>query len=328
MASTPFLRPFMIDGQEQTDTTHRVHIVDYFTPIEGQTFIDLGSGDACESRAIAHRGAKRAVAVEGKTSMFGLAKEAQDYLKLPNHEVLQYDVRKIDTYGLEKFDVVTCFGMLYHMTNPFNVLKRIKNLTGGLLLLETHIAPRYLNGLNEKILSNLSFDMDQVTLDGIPFEGKLVPHFTDPKQHKGPLDGNWTFWLTLDALLKAVIRAGFAIQDFHYDLDETDPEPVQKWGKELGFGHANAKVWIVATPQEETVTPVAPPSEQILTGTPFWVDSPRQLIKRLGWVDPNARAGWIKRSIKGWGRNMLGRPIKTTTASQPEEEAPVAVMAE
>jgi len=279
-----------------------VHIVEHYTSIEGKTFIDLGSGDACESRAVAVRGAKQAVAVEGKESMYIMAQDAQDYLKLPNHEVLRRDVRQIDTCGLGKFDVVTCFGLLYHMTNPFNVLKRIKNITGELLLLETHIAPRFLQDLEEKILSYLSFDMHQVVLDGITFEGKLVPHISDPTQHKGTLDGNWSFWLTLDELFKALIKSGFAIHDFHYNLDETTPKPVQKWGTELGFGHANAKVWIAAAPQTTETALIAPPSEEIIIGTPFWTDTPLQLIQRLKMVHPGNRTGWIKRTLKGWAK--------------------------
>src|SRR5258708_1385213 len=122
MTEKPFMRTFVIDGKEGTDVTLRLPIVQHYTPIKGQTFLDLGSGDGCESRAIALAGAKSVISIEGKDRMFQVAKEAQDYLKLTNHQVLQYDVRKIDTYGLEKFDVVTCFGLLYHMTNPFNVL--------------------------------------------------------------------------------------------------------------------------------------------------------------------------------------------------------------
>jgi hypothetical protein len=314
--TTPWIRTFHIDGQETTSQTYRTAIISHYVSIKEKTFIDLGSGDACESRALAAQGAKQAVAVEGKEIMFSQAKAAQDYLNLPNHEVLPYDVRKIDTYGLKKFDIVTCFGFLYHMTNPFNVLKRIKNVTGELLLLETHIAPRHLDGLTEKILACLSFDMHRVKLDGRLFDGKLVPHVDDATQHKGTLDSNWTFWLTLESLFEALIRAGFIIQDFHYELDKNTPAPLQKWGTQLGFGHGNAKVWIAAAPQQETTDIIDPPTEHIVKGTPFWVDTPIQLANRLRLVHPQNRMGWIKRTLKGWSRLYPQTPVTHGMASQ------------
>lgn len=306
---TPWIRTFSINGEETTSQTYRTAIIAHYVSIPNKTFLDLGSGDACESRALAIQGAKEAVAVEGKHIMFSQAKAAQEYLKLPNHKVLQYDVRKIDTYGLKKFDIVTCFGLLYHMTNPFNVLKRIKNLTGEMLLLETHIAPLHLDSLTEKILASLSFGIHQVKLDGCLFEGKLVPHTDDATKHKGTLDSTWTFWLTLDSLFKALIGAGFVIHDFHYNLEPNTPAPIQEWGPRLGFGHNNAKVWIVAKPASTHNTPISEPTEQIITGTPYWVDTPIQLAKRLRLVSPENRIGWIKRTLKGWGKRDAHKPI-------------------
>jgi len=259
----PWIREFEIDGKTVTDTTHRTPIVEYYAPIKDRTFIDLGAGDGHESRAIAHRGAKLALAIEGKDKIFKMAKDAQDYLKIPNHEVRQLDVRYIDTFGLEPFDVVMCFGFIYHVVNPFNFLKRVKNITKSTLLLETHIAPLTDDGLIEKHRGNIRGPVSSIYLDGGHFLGRYCPHVGDPAQTKGSLDAPWTFWLTGDSLVKAVTESGFKIIEYLHEVDNLTPEPIRKNATDLGFGLANTKVLIVAEPKDDKPNVVSDPVESL-----------------------------------------------------------------
>ncbi|MEA3347204.1 MAG: class I SAM-dependent methyltransferase, partial [Candidatus Auribacterota bacterium] len=275
-----WIRTFNINGEERTDTTNRTPIIEHYTRIEENTYIDIGAGDGYESRALSLRGAKKTLAVEGKESIYQLARRAQDYLKLNNHEVKQLDVRKIDTFGLGKFDVVLCFGLLYHMTNPFNLLKRIKNITGELLLLETHIVPPEMEGLIKKHQYRFSFERHIVELDGIKFDGKIVEHLGDFKQTKGSLDSSWTFWLNIEALFEAILLAGFEITHFHYNPNESWPEKVRKTGMAVMFGEKNTKVFIVARPVDDQEVEVEEPSEKIIKGDVDWKDNFLQRIQR------------------------------------------------
>jgi 2-polyprenyl-3-methyl-5-hydroxy-6-metoxy-1,4-benzoquinol methylase len=171
MADTaaPPIRTFTIDGEERVDHTLRTAIVEHFARIRGASVLDLGAADGYESRALAMRGARRAVAVEGKQSMFDDAVRAKRELGLENQEVLRLDVRGIDEHALGTFDVVLCFGLLYHLENPFNFLKRVRRVTDGVLLLETHVAPATLDGLRDVHASLLPAANDVVELDGVPF---------------------------------------------------------------------------------------------------------------------------------------------------------------
>jgi SAM-dependent methyltransferase len=263
----PWIRTFEIDGVSATDTTYRTPLIELFTPIKGLSFLDLGAADGYEARAVAARGAARVVAVEGKDEAFELARAAQDYLRLEHHEVRKLDVRRIDTYGLGDFDVVLCFGLLYHMENPFNVLKRICRVTRELLLLETHVAPLSMEGLRD-LHRGLPTRLHSVELDGIPFEGKIVAHAGDHARTKGSLDSPWTFWLTIESLVKALTRSGFAIEHYFHELDPLCPEPVRRWGGELGFGRWNTKVWIVASPRGGAPDDAGEPVQRILSRTP------------------------------------------------------------
>jgi SAM-dependent methyltransferase len=263
-AGAPRLRTFVIDGEERTDTTYRTRLIELYTQIEGRSFLDLGAADGYESRAVALRGAARAVAVEGKESAYVEARAAQDYLALPNHEVLQLDVRRIDEHGLGEFDVVLCFGLLYHMVNPYNLLKRIRNVTGDLLLLETHVAPLTMKGLHQKHGEALPYGLYRVELDGVEFEGKVVTHLGDFAKTKGSLDSPWSFWLTIESLVKAVTLAGFAIEDYHFEPHSASPEAVSTWGGLLGFGHANTKVWLAASARKGARGRPGEPSDRVV----------------------------------------------------------------
>lgn len=268
------LRTFDIDGVSTTTRTYRTGLIEHFTTIPGRSFLDLGASDGYESRAVAHLGASRVVSIEGHRKSFDQAKAAKEDLHLDHLEVQQRDVRFVDTYGLDPFDVVLCFGLLYHMANPFNVLKRIRAITAGTLLLETHVAPVTLQGLLPKLRAALPFAMHRVALDGVPFEGKLV------RAPQAPFGGQpWSFWLTPESLLMAVTRAGFAVHSYYHQLDDLCPEPVKKWGNLLRFGSANTKVWLVATPHGPQPG-VKDPSEHIIDGDPNWVDTPIEKLRR------------------------------------------------
>lgn len=56
-------------------------------------------------------------------------------------------------------------------------------------------------------------------------------------------------------VLKRIRRAGFSVVAYYHELDEQCPSVVRKWGSELGFGEANTKAWIVATPRADAPAP-------------------------------------------------------------------------
>jgi SAM-dependent methyltransferase len=263
-SAQPAIRTFDIDGVERSDHTHRTALIELYTSVADRTFLDVGAADGYESRALALRGARRTVAVEGKQTPFEQALAAKETLGLANHDVRMLDARRIDEHDLGRFDVVLCFGLLYHMANPFNLLRRLRAVTRELLLVETHVAPAHHRDLAEKH-ARLPKRRRVVELDGVPFEGLLVPHEGRHERSKGSLDAEWAFWLTPESLVTALTRAGFRIDEWHHELDAASPEPVRRWGERLGFGHANTKVWVVASPRPGwTADAVPPPSEHVV----------------------------------------------------------------
>lgn len=64
---------------------------------------------------------------------------AQSKLNLPNLHFVKDDVRNMGQYG--KFDIVLCYGLLYHLDAPIAFLREMSKDTQKLLLLNTHFAP-------------------------------------------------------------------------------------------------------------------------------------------------------------------------------------------
>ena len=257
-AVSPF-RTFIIDGRTTTDTTHRTPLIEAVTPIAGRSFLDVGACDGYEARALAVRGASRVVAIEGKEALWRQAADAAKQLGLANHRVVLGDIREIERHGLGVFDCVCCFGVLYHMLNPYNLLKRLAHMTSDLLLLETHIAPSPWaeSSLLPKHRGALLGGVRALYLDGSRFEGRLCPHLGEHKISTGSLDESHTFWLTPSSLAKALTRAGFVIVAWHHDIDAQTDSAIAKQGRDLGFGHANTKIFVVARVDPSRRQPIA-----------------------------------------------------------------------
>jgi SAM-dependent methyltransferase len=59
-------------------------------------------------------------------------------LGLTNVNFVKDDVRNLANYG--KFDIVLCYGLLYHLNDPIAFLKTVSECTNKLLFLNTHFA--------------------------------------------------------------------------------------------------------------------------------------------------------------------------------------------
>ncbi len=63
----------------------------------------------------------------------------KDKLNLPNLNFVTDDARNLAKYG--PFDITLCSGLLYHLHDPIDFLKKLSACTSKLLILNTHYAP-------------------------------------------------------------------------------------------------------------------------------------------------------------------------------------------
>lgn len=128
------------------DTRSAQRAVEFGIPddLRGKSVLDIGAWDGFFSFEAERRGAARVAAVDsycwsgegwGTKAGFELAREALGS-KVEDHEM---EVLDLDPARLGRFDVVFCFGVLYHMRHPFLMVERVGAMASELLILETHV---------------------------------------------------------------------------------------------------------------------------------------------------------------------------------------------
>ncbi len=222
----------------------RVSSIQKLIDLKGFKVIDLGSNEGHNSFDFADYGAYKVVGVEIRDRFL----EKANSLKVEsyNHNVsfLKKDVRFIDEANLGTFDLCLCSGLLYHMENPFNLLKRIRKIC-KILMLETNIAPSSIldyfrmGKFYRKSLTKKKF---KLILDGEEFTGRFkFQPIVDFKKTSGSFFTRKTFWLEKSSLLKALKLAGFDVKAIYYKQKPNNFPEI-----EIQHGLFKSKIFIYA----------------------------------------------------------------------------------
>jgi tRNA (mo5U34)-methyltransferase len=140
-----FHSPFDFGGGLVTKPRHvqrrfrrRLRLLRIPDDLSGKTVLDIGAWDGYFSFEFERRGAARVLAIDtwdhGALDCFRFARE-QLKSKVEFHRM---DVHDLNPEQVGSFDLVFCAGVLYHMRNPLLGLERIRSVTRGRLVLETH----------------------------------------------------------------------------------------------------------------------------------------------------------------------------------------------
>lgn len=101
-----------------------------------RTCIDAGAGPGWFAARLTARGLA-VLGLEGREELVAIARQ-----RVPEAQFRQIDVERPDEMAaIESADLVFCFGLLYHLENPFSVIRSMRRLTGKVLLLETQLIP-------------------------------------------------------------------------------------------------------------------------------------------------------------------------------------------
>lgn len=217
-------------------------------PLKGLSALDLGSNQGYNSFDLFECGCSPVVGVEIRSAYLEAAEKEKARLGYAPVTFLSRDVRKIDEMGLGHFDVCLCAGLLYHMQNPFNLLKRIRNIC-NVLALETHVAPGLFNFFRAgpKYRQNLTLAGHRVILDGVPFRGRLNIFPVEQKMEdtSGSFDSRCTFWPYKESLISALELAGFDIVAFYGASVPAGQPPIL-----VRHGRERTKVFVLAKTRE------------------------------------------------------------------------------
>jgi SAM-dependent methyltransferase len=108
------------------------HLASLDLPLTGRSVLEVGAGVGHLTRFFLDRNC-RIVATEGR------AENADELARrLPEVDVHRADVEE-SLEHLGRFDVVLCYGLLYHLENPIRALRNMSEVCSDLLLIETQV---------------------------------------------------------------------------------------------------------------------------------------------------------------------------------------------
>jgi len=141
--------------------------------------------------------------IEARQSNFNNCEIVRSAFSLPNLRFVKDDAWNLPTYG--KFDVTFCCGLLYHLDKPNTFLKMLAKQTNKLVIVQTHFA-----GENQA-----KFDLSPLAEhDGLTgrwyreYDGEFDEAVLDSARWTSWKNGK-SFWPTREALLQAILDAGF-----------------------------------------------------------------------------------------------------------------------
>jgi SAM-dependent methyltransferase len=135
MSATPFDTP-VAQRINQARSALLARLVESFQrEAQIETAVDVGCGIGYFAGCLQRQGLT-VHAVDGRAE-----NAAEAARRNPTLTTSIFDVEDPAILSLGTFDLALCFGLLYHLENPFRALRHLTGLTGKVLLIETVIAP-------------------------------------------------------------------------------------------------------------------------------------------------------------------------------------------
>ncbi len=201
----------LISDDERTITIKR--LVRHFSEnTQHLRVLDLGSLEGGLSFELAREGWD-VTGVEGRASNFEKAELIRGYFGLENLRFQQRDVKTLDCSRDGLFDIIICCGLLYHLDNPFQFLETLATLSapGGLLFLDTHVAPdehaARFGTHADKLSEPVTLEHRSRTYDGRWFSEPQGGSVLD--QQWSAISNDRSFWASRRSLIRGVYHAGF-----------------------------------------------------------------------------------------------------------------------
>jgi tRNA (mo5U34)-methyltransferase len=137
--SVPLGNGLSTPGTKSVPLQHELAAWKFPADLTGKSVLDIGCNDGGYSVAALHRGARHVLAVDANLTdgmRFLLENEVHPF------EFRQMDLFSDDFLTLPTFDFVIFAGVLYHVKDPMEALRRVRKVTAGHALIETHIDER------------------------------------------------------------------------------------------------------------------------------------------------------------------------------------------
>jgi hypothetical protein len=102
--------------------------------LQGMNILELGPLEGAHTYQLAKLGADRILAIEANAEAFLKCLVVKEILQTPRCRFLLGDCLKFLQESPDQFDMIFCSGILYHMENPFELIKAISAHTDRVFL--------------------------------------------------------------------------------------------------------------------------------------------------------------------------------------------------
>jgi tRNA (mo5U34)-methyltransferase len=171
--------------------------------LSGKRVLDIGAWNGCSTFECERRGAAEAVALslEGADAGFN---QLATLLRSTRSRYVQGTIYDLDPSLLGKFDVVICFGVIYHLRYPVLGIDNLRRVAQGTLHLETHLLDNCVVMAEGNPPTSLA-DIDE------RLEKLSLLQFYPSKELYN--DGSNWFSPSMSALVGLIATAGFRIEN-------------------------------------------------------------------------------------------------------------------
>lgn len=156
--------------------------------ITGNTFLSMGPLEGSLELQLAARGARRVVGLEGQRANYLKCRVLNTLFPSLPLEFREADVMQLDDVEPD-FDVIVCWGVLYHLREPHVWLQKAKALRPCLILMATQLA---VDPPHPAFGSMALGDIGQLEVGGDVYRGRWYP---EPEGYRSSLESKASFWL-------------------------------------------------------------------------------------------------------------------------------------
>ena len=148
---------FLAPNAHAINHARQSHLASLGLDLNGKNVLDVGAGFGLHTQFFLERGCTVTV-TDGRAE--NVAEIARRH---PGVKTAIVDLEVDRPIELGRFDVIYCYGLLYHLSNPQRALARLADVCDGQLLLETAVSP----GTHDELLLVRDPDAFNQAISGI-----------------------------------------------------------------------------------------------------------------------------------------------------------------
>ena len=180
--------------------------------LENLKVLDVGCNEGYYSFAARELGAAYVKGMDLRDINILRANQVKKYFGYDNCEFVKGNIADPNLLGIEPFDIVFCFGVLYHLENPMIAIRNLRALTTSLLVIDSALA---------------SFDLEP-----------SINITVEPTENLRAGETGVAFYPSLGGLLKMLECGGFKVEQ----LPPTEPA---FWSPDCGHDYKRNQVTLI-----------------------------------------------------------------------------------